>query len=120
MKHYVDHILLSGAIIQQKNAWQIINYKVPLDLVDDVIRSIIVDRTKGEVSARCDKEPMNFLALNLMHNIAVAKRTVQNAQAFYAKMTMEYGRYNQSSTYIERLLFTTMPSAADPDKIFSL
>jgi hypothetical protein len=55
---------------------QTINYKVPLDLVDDVIKfdgSIIIDRTKGEVCARYDKEPMNFLALNLMHDIADKK-----------------------------------------------
>jgi hypothetical protein len=100
---------------------QTIHYKVPLDLVDDVIKfdgSVIIDRTKGEVSARCDKEPMNFLALNLMHDIAAKKRTVQNARKFYAKTAMEYGHYNQSSPYIERLLFNPIPSAADPDNVF--
>ncbi|HSH38363.1 MAG TPA: hypothetical protein VK993_06230 [Chthoniobacterales bacterium] len=29
--------------------------------------SVIVERTKGEVIARCDMESANFLAINMMH-----------------------------------------------------
>ena len=31
--------------------------------------SVIVERTRGEIGARCDKEEMNYLALNLAHDI---------------------------------------------------
>ena len=47
---------------------QFIDYKTPVDKFDDLAQydgSVIVERTKGEISARCDKEEMNFLALNL-------------------------------------------------------
>ena len=46
---------------------QVINYRVPASRVDDRAQydgSVIAERTKGEVSARCDKEAGNFLAIN--------------------------------------------------------
>lgn len=47
---------------------QAIAWKVPAGKFDDLAEydgSIIVERTKGEVAARCDKEEANFLAINL-------------------------------------------------------
>ncbi|MEX2153654.1 MAG: hypothetical protein WD825_09970 [Gemmatimonadaceae bacterium] len=44
---------------------QFIDYRVPVDKYDELAAydgSVIVERTKGEISARCDKEAMNFLA----------------------------------------------------------
>jgi hypothetical protein len=38
---------------------------------------VVADRTKGEVMARCDMEEMNFLSLNLVHDIVTGKRTVE-------------------------------------------
>lgn len=34
--------------------------------------SVIIDRTAGEVAARCDMEAMNILTLNLVHDINAA------------------------------------------------
>ena len=42
--------------------------------------SLIVERTAGEVSARCDMEATNFLALNMMHEIVSGKRTAEEAR----------------------------------------
>ncbi len=45
---------------------QFIDYKVPLDKYDDLAKfdgSVGVNRTKGELSARCDAEAHNLLAL---------------------------------------------------------
>ena len=42
--------------------------------------SLIVERTAGEVSARCDMEATNFLALNMMHEIVSGKRTDEEAR----------------------------------------
>ncbi len=41
---------------------QAIDYRVPVDMFDDLARydgSVIAERTKGELSARCDKAPIS-------------------------------------------------------------
>ncbi len=58
---------------------QVIDYRVPSDKFDDLAAydgSVIAERTKGELSARCDKEEMNFLALNLANDVVTGRRTV--------------------------------------------
>jgi hypothetical protein len=53
--------------------------------------SVIVERTKGEISARCDKEEMNFLAINLGNDVVTGKKDVDAARKFYADTAMAYG-----------------------------
>ena len=68
------------------------------------------------MSARCDKEGANFLALNLADEIARGRRTVEDARRMYAEqiMAMKAGR---PAPYTERLLFTPMRgSSMDPDR----
>jgi hypothetical protein len=96
---------------------QVISYRVPPEMVDDLARydgSVIVERTKGELSARCDKEGANFLALNLAHEIVTGRRTVDDARRMYAEqiMAMKAGR---PAPYTERLMFQPQPNAMDPD-----
>lgn len=67
---------------------QTINYDVPVDMFDDLAAydgSVIAERTKGILSARCDKEEANFLAINLANDIVNGKRTVEEAREFYAE-----------------------------------
>jgi hypothetical protein len=55
----------------------IIDYRVPVDKFTQLAEfdgSVIVERTAGEVSARCHDEQANFLALNLMHDIVTGAR----------------------------------------------
>jgi predicted outer membrane protein len=62
---------------------QVIDYKVPADKVDEISAmdgSISVDRTQGEISVRCDKEEMNFVALNLAHEVVTGKKSVSDAR----------------------------------------
>ena len=97
---------------------QVVDYKVPPEMVDELAMydgSVIVERTKGELSARCDKEGANFLALNLAHDIATGKQTVEGARKMYGEqiMAMKAGR---PAPYTERLMFAPMPNAADPDQ----
>src|SRR5689334_15396907 len=50
----------------------VIDYRVPPAKFSELAKfdgSIMVERTTGEVSARCHDEQANFLALNLMHDI---------------------------------------------------
>jgi hypothetical protein len=42
--------------------------------------SVVVDRTRGEVAARCDSEAANILAMNMVHEIVTGKRTVEEAR----------------------------------------
>ncbi|MEH7177003.1 hypothetical protein [Neobacillus vireti] len=72
---------------------QFIDYHVPADkigLVAQLEGSIVIDRTKGEVSVHCDNEGANTLSLNMMHEIVTGKRTPEEARAFIAKEIVEY------------------------------
>jgi hypothetical protein len=54
----------------------VIDYRVPVDKFTPLAKfdgSVIVECTAGEVSARCHDEEANFLALNLMHDIAAMR-----------------------------------------------
>ena len=96
-----------------------IDYRVPPEMFDDLARydgSVIVERTKGEISARCDKEGANFLALNLAHEIVAGKRSVDDARAEYARQVQAMMN-KQPAPLTERLMFSPMKgNSADPDK----
>jgi len=99
-----------------------IDWKVPSSMVDDLSYydgSVIVDRTRGEVSARCDKEEANFLALNLARDIVSKKRNINGARKFYHEtmMQMKAGKLdNEHKPYVTGLMFTpSKRSAGDPD-----
>ena len=52
---------------------QWVRYRVPPDMFDDLARfdgSVMAERTSGLLSARCEKESSNILALNLADEIA--------------------------------------------------
>lgn len=87
---------------------QTINYKVPVGKYDDLARfdgSVIVDRTKGTLSARCDKEEMNFLALNLANDIITGRKTVDEARDYYAKAANTF-KSGGTDPYIQGLQFS--------------
>lgn len=79
--------------------------------------SVIVERTKGELSARCDQEEMNFLAINLAHDIIEGKITPDEARKQYAQTV---GRFlkGERPAYTTGLHFMRPVSdeAGDPDK----
>jgi hypothetical protein len=97
----------------------VIDYHVPVEKVTPLAAfdgSVIVERTAGEVSARCHDEEANFLALNLMHDIVTGAKNVEQARAYYAKEFADYRR-KKPTPYMERLHFTPGDrSAADPDE----
>ncbi|MDA0675179.1 MAG: hypothetical protein O3A88_02230 [Proteobacteria bacterium] len=96
----------------------VIDYRVPVEKVSDLAAfdgSVIVERTAGEVSARCHDEEANRLALNLMHDIVTGARSVAEARAYYALEFANYRR-KKATPYMERLTFSTpVDDAADPD-----
>lgn len=100
---------------------QTIDYKVPIHLIDDLPLfdgSVYIDRTKGEISAKCHKEEMNYLTLNLVHDIVTGRRDVNDARLFYAKTAENFSKHNITSPYMEGLLFPKQLHTADPDIIF--
>ena len=77
--------------------------------------SVVVERTVGEASARCHDEQANFLALNLMHDIATDAKSVEEARNYYAKDFADYRR-KKPTPYMEGLRFSPRNgNAADPD-----
>lgn len=97
----------------------VLNYRVPPEKFAELAKfdgSVVADRTRGEVSARCHDEEANRLALNLMHDIVTGRKTAQEAREYYAKEFADYRR-KKPTPYMEKLHFTPGDeSAADPDK----
>jgi hypothetical protein len=95
---------------------QVIDYPVPPDKFDELAAydgSVIAERTKGELAARCDMEEANFLALNLAHDIVTGMRSAAEARQFYAKVMQE----QSPSEYLQGLRFQVPRSAqGDPDR----
>lgn len=98
---------------------QVINYDVPVEKFSDLARydgSVIVERTKGTMAARCDKEAANYLALNLANDIIKGERSVEEARDMYAEtiMKMMQGEEHQ---YLKELAFDVPQSdITNPDK----
>lgn len=102
---------------------QTVKHRVPSDRVGDLHEydgSVYVHRTRGEITAQCDVEAMNLLALNLAHDVAMKRRTVADARAFYARTAMAFKNGDRSSPYVTGLTFQQEPNAADPDRPHSM
>lgn len=98
---------------------QTINYRVPVEKFSELAEfdgSVIVERTKGEMSARCDKEGANMLALNLADEIIRDEKTVDEARQKYAEQIVAM-MAKQSAPYTEKLMFKVPAgNTGDPDE----
>jgi len=98
---------------------QYIDYHVPVNMFDAIGAfdgSCLVDRTAGEVGARCDSEAANTLTINLMHDIVTGRTSVEEARKTYAENLAGY-TMGRSAPYAERLQFTVPRSGTeDPDE----
>ena len=100
---------------------QFVNYEVPFNKFDELARfdgSVNVDRTRGELSARCDTDEHNFLAINLANDIITGKLSVAEARDFYGRAVKMEKEQNKIHPYMTRLMFTpkTQGMTADADK----
>ena len=97
-----------------------IDYRVPPEKFSELAKfdgSVIVERTKGEVSARCDMEAANFLALNLMHEIVTGKLTAEEARKSYSEIASAYV-LNRQAPYAEAFQFALpQGETADTDEV---
>ena len=86
---------------------QFVDYSVPADKYDQMALydgSVVIARTVGEMSARCDKEEANFLALNLANDVATGKKTVEDARMYYARSIKEMMQ-GKMDPYLQKLHF---------------
>ncbi len=97
-----------------------INYRVPVSMFDDLAAydgSVTVDRTQGQMAARCDKEGANFLALNLANDIVTRGKTVVSARAYYGRAIAAFKKTGRMDPYMQRLQFTPPRGpTGDPDR----
>jgi len=94
-----------------------LSYRVPPERFSDLAAfdgSVIVERTAGEVSARCHDEEANLLALNLMHDIVTGRKSVAEARVYYAQEFLD-ARRKRPTPYMEQLRFEPGHDTRDPD-----
>ncbi len=97
---------------------QWLDYKAPPSMYDELAMydgSVVLERTSGEISARCDKEAANFLALNLADEIARGKMSVQAARMKYGEQIMAM-KAGKSAPYTEKLMFMAGGNTRDADQ----
>lgn len=99
---------------------QTVEYPVPIDKVQALAEfdgSLVVDRTKGELTAHCGNEEMNRALLNLAHDVVIGKRTPANAREGLAEIYRAL-RLNWPEEYASALHFSKFDplyEARDPD-----
>jgi len=98
---------------------QYVDYPVPANKASELVAfdgSVIVDRTAGQIGARCDHEAYNTLTINLAVEIIEGRRSVEDARRFYGETANAFV-LGRDAPYAEGLLFTP-PTAetADPDE----
>ncbi len=103
---------------------QYVNFEVPPEKMDELARydgSVVVFLTDGLMSARCDREAMNILALNLAAEIINDDRSVEEARRKYADVARAYKQGNRPEI-TQRLAFETESANTDrhnrPDERF--
>ena len=97
---------------------QWLDYKVPASKYDELAMydgSVVLERTSGEMSARCDKEAANFLAVNLAHEVATGMRSVEDARKKYGEQIMAM-MAKRPAPYTEKVMFSTSSSTVDADR----
>lgn len=102
-------------LMHQNALEHVVEYKAPANKVAQIWKyngSIVLDRTKGEMSSFADNEAMNILALNLAHDIMTGKRGTENARMTYGKETINYLNGNKTA-FTQVLTFGGQYETAD-------
>ncbi|MHB0913297.1 MAG: hypothetical protein ACYC2Y_07605 [Armatimonadota bacterium] len=86
---------------------QSICYRVPVGRFDDLAAfdgSVQADRTRGVLSAYCACEALNFIAINLAHEVVTEMRSVSDARSELAGQAEAY-RSGRMTPYAVGFLF---------------
>ncbi len=87
---------------------QYVDFPVPSERASDLVAfdgSVILDRTAGQIGARCDHEAYNILTLNLCVDIIEGRRTVEDARELYGETAAAFV-LGRSAPYAEKLRFS--------------
>ncbi len=87
---------------------QTIDYRVPLDKIGQLMMydgSLFIARTRGELSVCCGSEFMNFLVMNLAHEIIIGRLSPEQARIRHREVASGM-RLHWPEPYTERLTFT--------------
>jgi hypothetical protein len=87
--------------------WQTLNYKVPQNRIVALMSydgSILIDRTRGEMTVHCDSEAANILTFNIANTIVTGENTVEQAMAYHAQV-IEGMRIHEPEEYPQKLRF---------------
>ncbi len=95
-----------------------IDYRVPNDKADELMKfdgSLTFDKTRGEMSARCDLEGHNILTLNIANDIVTGKKDAEEARKSFGQNVADdmAGKY---PPYTVALQFEAKLPSADSDK----
>lgn len=97
---------------------QFIDYKVPIEMYSKLAQydgSVMVERTRGEISARCGGTSMNFVAINLAHDIISGRKTVEEARNEYTRLYQAHKK-GEKPPYTEKFQFELpQGDTRDPD-----
>jgi hypothetical protein len=94
---------------------QTVNYRVPADKVADLVKydgSLVVDRTRGELTVHCQNEQANTLTLNIADDIVKGDRSVEQALAYHAQVIRGV-QIGEPETYPYKLRFKAPQPSAD-------
>ncbi len=95
-----------------------ISYKVPAGKADELMKfdgSVTFDKTRGEMSARCDLEGHNILTLNLANDIVTGKTTAEEARVTFGE-TIGADMAGKYPPYTVKLQFEPQTMSKDSDK----
>jgi hypothetical protein len=101
----------------------IIEYKVPPEKFSDLAQfdgSVIAERTAGELSARCDSEAHNLVALNLAYQVLTGTKSVDDARSAFAEIVMAEKRGDIQPIAQQMQFLSPTSGGEDPDKPFTL
>jgi hypothetical protein len=121
---YKEEVTHNFANLHKDVLEQTVSYRVPLDKLAAITQyngSVVVNRTRGELSSTSDGEDTNFLALNVADDIVKGGRDVEQAMSYYAqliraKMTQEPERDLQALQFAP----AKNAEAADPGEVAPL
>jgi hypothetical protein len=98
---------------------QYVDYPIDATRANELLTfdgSVLIDRTAGQIGARCDHEAYNTLTINLAVEIMEGRRTVAEARDLYGDTAAAFVM-GRDAPYAERLLFTPPgEETADPDE----
>ncbi len=94
---------------------QTVNYRVPVGKIADLVKydgSLVVDRTRGELTVHCNNEESNTLTLNIADDIVKGDRSVEQALAYHAQVIRGV-QIGEPETYPYKLRFKAPQPSAD-------